>query len=270
MKTVRSRHLPAAQDQAVFSINARFRAGVIAALHPLRVSSIRPAAADHQGESARPGSVVTCPRAHLPGASGNSCPSSSGRDCDPHWARRAGSGGGALLRYRGVPGGAVPRGRTGACPASQLSLMNAAPAPTASALMDVQIYIRCGARLHSPFSAQAPRSHVSRRRVLGAQHTDPARGSGASASVSGRRGRSGCPFTHREGGRPKAQRPEKDRDEVLCPAVERREIARRRRQMRRCRVKENPDQNVDNDKKTHFAEKGVEKFHSADLLSAQA
>jgi hypothetical protein len=93
-----------------------------------------------------------------------------------------------------------------------------------------------------------------------AQRTDPAYGSGASASVSACRERSGCPFTHVEGGRPKAQRPEKDREEVLYPAVE---IAPRRRQMWRCRVKENPDQNVDNDEKTSCAEKGLEKVHSS-------
>ena len=38
-------------------------------------------------------------------------------DRDPHRARLAGSGGGALLRYRGVPGGAVPGSRPGAVPA---------------------------------------------------------------------------------------------------------------------------------------------------------
>ena len=39
------------------------------------------------------------------------------------------AGGGALFRYRGIPGGAVPGGRTGAGPAAQHSPMNAAPAP---------------------------------------------------------------------------------------------------------------------------------------------
>ena len=98
------------------------------------------------------------------------------------------------------------------------------------------------------------------RRGCRAERIDPAYGSGVSASVSAFRERSGRPFTHVEGRRPKAQRPDKDRDEVLYPAVE---IARRRRQMWRCRVKENPDQNVDNDEQTSCAEKGLEKFHSS-------
>ena len=46
-----------------------------------------------------------------------SCPSSPGMDLDSHRARVAGTGGSALLRYRGVPGCAVPGGRMAAVPA---------------------------------------------------------------------------------------------------------------------------------------------------------
>ena len=41
----------------------------------------------------------------------------------------AGGGGGAVLRSRGVPGGAVPGGRTGTGPATQLPPVNPASAP---------------------------------------------------------------------------------------------------------------------------------------------
>jgi uncharacterized membrane protein len=51
---------------------------------------------------------------------------------DPHRAPAAGRGGGAVRRYRGVPGGAVPGSRTSAVPAAHPP-MNAAPAPTTPA-----------------------------------------------------------------------------------------------------------------------------------------
>ena len=49
-------------------VNASMRTGVMAALHLFMAKSIRPAAADHQGESARPGSLHACLGAYLPGA----------------------------------------------------------------------------------------------------------------------------------------------------------------------------------------------------------
>jgi len=55
------------------------------------------------------------------------------------------------------------------------------------------------------------------------------------------------PFTHCESGMPKAEGPQEDRDEVLNPAMERRYTERRRRQMGRQGVDEDPDQNVDHD-----------------------
>ena len=48
------------------AVNARMRTGVMAALHLFRGKSIRPEAADHQGESARPAVVL----AHRPLAIG--------------------------------------------------------------------------------------------------------------------------------------------------------------------------------------------------------
>jgi hypothetical protein len=56
---------------------------------------------------------------------------------------------------------------------------------------------------------------------------------------------SGQPFTNCEGGMPKAEGPEEDRDEELNPAMERQYAERRRRQMGRRRVDEDTDQNVD-------------------------
>ena len=57
------RHISATQGHAVFSVNARMRAGVMAALHPLGVKPIRPVAADYQGVS--PARIF----GHLPGGS---------------------------------------------------------------------------------------------------------------------------------------------------------------------------------------------------------
>jgi hypothetical protein len=58
---------------------------------------------------------------------------------------------------------------------------------------------------------------------------------------------SGQPFTNCEGGMPKAEGPEEDRDEVLNPAMERQYAERRRRQMGRRRIDEDTDQNVARD-----------------------
>ena len=54
---------------------------------------------------------------------------------------------------------------------------------------------------------------------------------------------------------PIAERPEEDRDEVLYPAVERRETASSRRKMGGCRVVEDADQDVDRDENPEPAEK---------------
>jgi Endosomal/lysosomal potassium channel TMEM175 len=51
------------------------------------------------------------------------------RDRDPGRARLSGSGGGAVLRPRGVPGGAVPGGRTGTGPAARLPPVNPGLSP---------------------------------------------------------------------------------------------------------------------------------------------
>ena len=85
----------------------------------------------------------------------------------------------------------------------------------------VTIRKSCGPTRVCPGRRHAARSQPHDFRIrTRAQRTDPAYDSGVSASVSACRERSGCPFTHVEGGRPKAQRPEKDREEVLYPAVE--------------------------------------------------
>jgi len=77
---------------------------------------------------------------------------------------------------------------------------------------------------------------------------------------------SGRPFTHCEVGMPKAQGPEENRNGVLNPAMEQRYIARRRRQMGRRGVDEDPDQNVDPNEKASCAEKGFQKLHLSHLL----
>jgi hypothetical protein len=69
------------------------------------------------------------------------------------------------------------------------------------------------------------------------------------------------PFTHREGGMPKTQRPGDNRDEVLNPAMERCRSASNRRQMRRGRVEENTDEYVNYDQKTSCAKKSLKKPH---------
>ena len=57
--------------------------------------------------------------------------------------------------------------------------------------------------------------------------------------------RTGWPLGNREGRQPEAQGPEHDRDEVLDPAMQRGCTKCERRQMGRCCVVEDTDQNVD-------------------------
>jgi hypothetical protein len=77
------------------------------------------------------------------------------------------------------------------------------------------------------------------------------------AEVQSRGRNASCkrPFTHREGRLPKAERPEEDRDEVLNPAMDRRQTASSRRNMGGCCVVEDTDQQVDHDEKPKCAEK---------------
>ena len=65
---------------------------------------------------------------------------------------------------------------------------------------------------------------------------------------------------------PEAQGPEENRNDVLNPAMEQRYTARRRRQMRRCGIDEDPDQNVDPNEEAICAEKGFQEFHLSHLL----
>jgi hypothetical protein len=60
---------------------------------------------------------------------------------------------------------------------------------------------------------------------------------------------------------PKAERPEKDRDGILGPAMERRYGKRSRRYMGRSGVDEDTNQNVYDDKKSCFTKKGFQKIH---------
>jgi hypothetical protein len=60
---------------------------------------------------------------------------------------------------------------------------------------------------------------------------------------------------------PKAERPEKDRDRILNPAVQRCHAKRGRRDVGGSGVDEDANQYVYNDKKSHFAEQGLEKLH---------
>ena len=57
------RRISPTQGHAVFPVNARMRAGAIAALHPPGVKPTPPAAGDHEGS--QPGRVF----GHLPGGS---------------------------------------------------------------------------------------------------------------------------------------------------------------------------------------------------------
>jgi hypothetical protein len=65
---------------------------------------------------------------------------------------------------------------------------------------------------------------------------------------------------------PKTQRPEKNRDYVLNPAMERRHIASSRRQMGRRCVEEDTDQDVNHDEEAGRAEKSLQELHSAHIL----
>src|SRR5215475_4625210 len=69
------------------------------------------------------------------------------------------------------------------------------------------------------------------------------------------------PFAYRECGMPKAERPEKNRDGVLNPAVQRRHAKRSRRQMGGSGVDEDANQYVCDDKTSHSAKQGLQKFH---------
>jgi hypothetical protein len=60
---------------------------------------------------------------------------------------------------------------------------------------------------------------------------------------------------------PKTERPEKDRDRILNPAVQRRYAKRGRRQMGGSSVDEDANQYVYNDKKSHFAKQSLHKLH---------
>jgi hypothetical protein len=66
---------------------------------------------------------------------------------------------------------------------------------------------------------------------------------------------------------PKTQRPEKNRDYVLNPAMERRHIASSRGQMGRGGVEKDTDQNVNYYENAGRAEKSPQKGHSAHVLS---
>lgn len=65
---------------------------------------------------------------------------------------------------------------------------------------------------------------------------------------------------------PKTQRPEKNRDYVLNPAMERRKVASSRRQMRRGGVEEDTDQDVNHDEEAGRAEESAQELHSAHVL----
>ena len=66
---------------------------------------------------------------------------------------------------------------------------------------------------------------------------------------------------------PKTQRPEKNRDYVLNPAMERRHIASSRGQMGRGGVEEDTDQNVNYYEEAGCAEESAKELHSAHVLS---
>ena len=65
---------------------------------------------------------------------------------------------------------------------------------------------------------------------------------------------------------PKTQWPEENRDEVLYPAMERRRSSSSRRQMGRCCVEEDTDQNVKYDDEALCAEESFQEIHSAHIL----
>jgi hypothetical protein len=83
----------------------------------------------------------------------------------------------------------------------------------------------------------------------------------AEVQLRGRNASCRCPLTHCEGRVPKAEGPGQDRDEVLNPAMDRRQTTSSYRNMGGCCVVEDTDQNVDRDEQSSCAEKGLQKFH---------
>ena len=65
---------------------------------------------------------------------------------------------------------------------------------------------------------------------------------------------------------PKTKWPEENRDEVLNPAMERPRSSSSRRQVGRCCVEEDADQNVNYDDEAGCAEKSLQELHSAHFL----
>ena len=72
---------------------------------------------------------------------------------------------------------------------------------------------------------------------------------------------SGRPLAYGECWMPEAEGPEKDRDSILNPAMERCYGKRSRRYMGRSGVDEDTNQNVYNYKNSRFAKEGLEKIH---------
>jgi hypothetical protein len=84
---------------------------------------------------------------------------------------------------------------------------------------------------------------------------------GAEVQSRGRNASCRRPFTQCEGRVPEAEGPGQDRDEVLDPAMKRRQSGSSRRNMGGCCVVEDTDQNVDGDEQPSCAKKGVQEFH---------
>ena len=74
---------------------------------------------------------------------------------------------------------------------------------------------------------------------------------------------SGCPLAYGECWMPKAEGPEKDRDGILDPTMERCYGKRSRRQMGGSGVDEHTNQNIYNNKEPRFAKEGLEKIHAS-------
>lgn len=71
------------------------------------------------------------------------------------------------------------------------------------------------------------------------------------------------PLAYGECWMPKAEGPEKDRDGILGPAMERSYSKSCRRQMGGSGVDEDTNQNIYDNKKSRFAKKGLEKIHAS-------
>jgi hypothetical protein len=69
---------------------------------------------------------------------------------------------------------------------------------------------------------------------------------------------------------PKAEGPEKDRDSILGPAMERCYGKSSRRQMGGSGVDEDTNQNIYDNKKSRFAKEGLEKIHASLPLPLEA